>query len=74
MWYWPMEVILNSNHSIEMGIINAGSNQFDINIQGVKEGPGHGEPCYWIDDGAHGSKNCLPFIHPFIQRDMKALI
>lgn len=67
MWYWPMGETLSPNHSIEMGIINSGSNQFDINIQGVKEGPGHGESCYWIDDGAHGSKNCLPVIHPFIQ-------
>lgn len=55
-----MEVILTSNHSIAMGIINSGSNQFDINIQGVKEGPGY-------DDGAHGSKNCLPVIRPFVQ-------
>lgn len=62
-----MEVTLSSNHSIEMGIINSGSNQFDINIQGVKEGPEHGESCYWIDDGARGSKNYLPVIHPLIQ-------
>lgn len=45
-----------------------------ISTSRYQEDPGHGEPCYWIDDGAHGSKNCLPFIHPFIQRDMKALI
>lgn len=34
-----MEVTLSSNHSIEIGIINSGSNHFDINIQVLKKVP-----------------------------------
>lgn len=41
---------LSSNHSIELGVVNSGSNQADVNIQGKRYGswgiiggPRHGD-------------------------------
>lgn len=80
--YWDVmlqgRVALSSNHSIELGVVNSGSNQADVNIQGMRYGswgiiggPRHGDTWHHMDDYIHRSSNCLPVIHSFIHSKKK---